>query len=209
MIEVTTDTIRELRNDPIYKKLLEVFPGGSEGNLLDITEESTAVNQIGVILKYLEKAKKPDKPLKVLETGTNKGMFTFLLSKNGGGTIYTHDLDPRTQLTADAIPGLMPNIDFHYTLGNTIATLGKYFIEDEFDFAWVDGGHYYDVALSDIFHCGRLKIPYILVDDCKYEMVSLAIRTFLETHDDYREIPNESYRDDPRGIRILTLSGIN
>jgi len=45
--------------------------------------------------------------------------------------------------------------------------------------AWVDGGHTYDVAYSDLINCARFEIPEILIDDVDMGDVRRALTQFL------------------------------
>ena len=69
---------------------------------------------------------------------------------------------------------------FHFVRGDTRSSLPTYLWlnpERVFDLIFVDGGHDYEVALSDILHCRLLAHPgtVLLVDDYNYESVRRAV----------------------------------
>ena len=113
-------------------------------------------------LSFLQKYLKKINPKFVLEIGTNLGCFSVLL-----------------------------NNFIEFIHGDSRITFSEYDSKDkEIDFAWIDGGHAFDVCLSDLINCDRLNIENIFVDDYGYptdqdnytESVRLAVNEFCDTH---------------------------
>ncbi len=90
-------------------------------------------------------------------------------------------------------------IDFH--CGDSVEILSEYTTDKQFDLAWVDGGHSYDVASSDLANCARLGIDTILLDDTRTypDRVGRAMVDFISKYE-YNLI---STSDDCRGIAWL------
>ena len=186
----------------------------TEGNLLELTDANTCTIQVETIAKYLRPATRrcynqwegsitaESRPLlRVVETGTNKGMFGLLLH-----SLIPHQFHLTTygdeQASAEAVRLLAADgVQAQFVHGNSVETFTK--DNDPYDFAWIDGGHDYDVAVSDLQHAMELGIPYILVDDAKLHSVDAAISTALNSHPTYRRTQNPLWDLDPRGIAIL------
>lgn len=185
-----------IRSLPVYTELINVHSTG-EGNLLEITDTSTAEAQISFFIWALGQSETFD----VLEIGTNKGLWGLLLSvirPNVGLT--TIDINPDSAKAADILAD-KTNLDCVYFLcGNSMDILPS--LKTGFDFAWVDGHHGYEFALSDLQNCARLGIPYIAIDDTNMGSVMQAVTTFLDTMP-YTEVPNPFITRDARKARLL------
>jgi predicted O-methyltransferase YrrM len=182
-----------------YTRLSAAF-STCEGNLLEVTDDTTAVPQIEAMEGFLRMARPSNRPIRVLETGTNKGMFGLLLSRWGGGELWTHDCDPRTKEVAKIMTENLRNIDLHYHHGPSEE--GLKLLEDVgyFDLFWVDGGHDYEVCVSDLNHAKRLKVPIVVIDDGNMDTVDKAINDVL-VDSEYVEIPNGLKDLDHRKMR--------
>jgi len=132
-------------------------------------------------LKFHEKYLKEIKPNIILETGTHKGYYSFfskgILPKV---KIYTFGINDGSQLCVDIINEYYKEKFIAFHLGDSIKTLSEFDPNGiEFDMAWVDGGHTYECAYSDLINCARLQIPHILIDDVDMSEVSQAVNNFV------------------------------
>lgn len=123
-------------------------------------------------------------PKYVLETGTHKGYYSYFLKKLLPEVkIYTFGINPESKMCVDAIEKFFAEKFITFYSGDSRETLTNFENTEEinFDLAWVDGGHEYDVALSDLNNCARLGIENILIDDCDHSGVRGALEHFLRT----------------------------
>jgi precorrin-6B methylase 2 len=189
-----------LRSLPIYRALCAVHDS-DEGNTLEIIDDATAEAQIEFHRWALGLAMTSNCGAWLfLEIGHNKGMWALLVSYiRPHCYIDAIDQNPRA---ADAAKILTEqrNIDVNFFQGKSRDVLENEIVEP-FDYAWVDGGHDYDDALSDLTHCDRLKIPFVAVDDTAYESVANAVATWLGKAP-YKEIPNPFIAADARQARL-------
>ena len=75
-----------------------------------------------------------------------------------------------------------------FTLGDSRDTLAG-FECDTVDLAWIDGGHDYSIARSDLDHAMRFRARWIAVDDAKaMPQVASAVDEALAAHSDYEKI---------------------
>lgn len=185
-----------IRSLPVYSELVNVHSTG-EGNLLEITDTDTAEAQISFFIWALGRSETFD----VLEIGTNKGLWGLLLSvirPNVGLT--TIDINPDSAKAADILADSTDLDCVYFLCGNSMDILPG--LHTRFDFAWVDGHHGYEYALSDLTHCARLGIPYIAIDDTNTGSVLDAVNNFLETTQ-YVEVPNPFIDRDTRKALLL------
>ena len=77
--------------------------------------------------------------------------------------------------------------------------------DDKIDFAWVDGGHFGEVPITDLRNCGRLNIPHILVDDYFYlqDDVMRSVKMFV-SETNYEIISHTDNTLDDRGIVYIS-----
>lgn len=184
----------------IYNQLFASVESG-EGNLLR-SDPETAEAQFHFLLLTLNRAK----PKKVLETGTNKGSFSYVLSHILHDVdIYTFDLNPQSQACVDLLNRYQHNVRIHFTPGDTKQTLAA-FNEPGIQFAWIDGGHDYDSAYSDMSHAARLGIPYIAMDDTKFPgmgHLNDVVHRIIAEHSEYRMGFNPFFDSDMRGAILI------
>ena len=185
----------QMINDPIYQKLLN-SSNSTEGGFLYDQSENGRLSQFSLMLNILNAIK----PKKILETGTQKYLFTYFLSNFiEGFELDTFDHSDVCLKSWEIINEKVPNVKFH--CGDSRETLSE-FNKDNIDLAWVDGGHDYSVCLSDIKNCIRLKIPYILVDDSRMQSVWDAIVDAIK-NELYHVVKNPYWETDNRGITVL------
>jgi len=142
------------------------------------------------------------KPKRILEIGTHKAQYCYLAKKVLPEVqIVTFGIDSPSQTCVDMVNEYYGEnfIDFH--CGDSVEILSEYTTDKQFDLAWVDGGHSYDVASSDLANCARLGIDTILLDDTRTypDRVGRAMVDFISKYG-YNLI---STSDDCRGIAWL------
>ena len=136
------------------------------------------------IIDFFKRVSKVVKPKNILEFGTNLGGSAAMqLAINQKAKLVS--FDPKTWTIERAIYNEESFIKQHKKLfGNTTAVcllhlvFGDRFqfhnrsskwvqdlVEDEFDYAFVDGSHAYLDAYNDIQNCIDLEIPYLVVDN--------------------------------------------
>ncbi|WP_186445533.1 class I SAM-dependent methyltransferase [Paenibacillus cremeus] len=180
---------------------LNTLHNSIEGNLLH-SEPQTSEAQI----HFLQYALSLAKPKKILETGTNKGFFSFLLSHLIKDVdLYTFDIDPRSKACVDYLNKCQSNVRIHLQLGDTRQTLLR-FHQQGIGFAWIDGGHQWDTAYSDIMHAIRLGVPYIAIDDVAFPGapdLPHVVAAILAAHPRYVQAANPFAANDLRGAVLL------
>lgn len=143
-------------NDYIQKNQLQI----TEGCCDNIPQEKEMLKH------YLELVK----PKTILEIGFNAGHSSEFFLKNSDATMVSFDLGEH-----DYTRECKKYIDLQYPgrhtliLGDSTKTV-KTFADIhplKFDFIFIDGGHAYEVALSDVIQCQRLAHPesIVLIDD--------------------------------------------
>lgn len=137
-------------------------------------------------------------PKVVLETGTHKANFDYFCKLILPEVkIITFGNNVKSQICVDYLNKIFePYILF--VLGDSTVTLSKYNTNNPIDFAWVDGGHTYNVCLSDLKNCARLKIPNICVDDYN-RLVKSPVTDFINS----TNYKIKSVSTDIRGIVYL------
>ncbi len=192
---ILLDYIRSL---PAYTKLINVHKTG-EGNLLELTDTSTAEAQISFFIWAVGQSNAFD----VLEIGTNKGLWGLLLSVIRPDIgLTTIDINHDSAKAADI---LIEETNLEYITffrGSSMGILPA--LHTRFDFAWSHGNHNYEYALSDLRHCAQLDIPYIAIDDTNMKSVADAVKTFL-AEGVYKEIENPFIGRDSRKARLFTV----
>lgn len=119
-----------------------------------------------MLKKYLDLIK----PKTILEIGFNAGHSSEFFLQNSDATIVSFDLGEH-----DYTRECKKYIDLQYPgrhtliLGDSTKTV-KTFADIhplKFDYIFIDGGHHYNVALSDVIQCQRLAHPesIVLIDD--------------------------------------------
>jgi predicted O-methyltransferase YrrM len=145
-----------------------------------------------------------------LETGTQKGFFGYFLSQLLGEEDYnltTCDCDERSKRAVELLA--CERISVRFIFGDTKETLPL--VDEKFDLAWIDGGHDYATALSDIRQAVRLEIPCILIDDTLSNFrqieVGKAVDDCAELWAKYDMIEPMSYPIDEAGLIAAVKKG--
>lgn len=120
------------------------------------------------------------KPNTLLETGTNKAQFCYIVKLLFPQCrITTFDVHDWCQEMVNMVLEETGTEDITFVCGNTLETMKQ--INNSFDCAWIDGGHSYEVCLSDLKECDRLGIKNILVDDWTFcGDVKIAVLDFTK-----------------------------
>lgn len=142
------------------------------------------------------------KPKRILEIGTHKAQYCYLAKKVLPEVkIVTFGIDAPSQICVDMVNEYYGEDFIEFHCGDSVETLSEYQTDKKFDLAWVDGGHSYEIALSDLTNCARLGIKTILLDDTRTypNLVGKAVSKFAEECE-YRLI---GVSDDCRGIAWL------
>ena len=184
----------------IWKNLYEQR-GGTHGHL-PLTDE---------IIEFFKKVGKITKPKNILEFGTNLGGSAAMqLSLNPKANLVT--MDPKNWNVTDAIlyypESFMSNHKGLYGDTMSVSLLKiiygdrftfikrsskwvKDLVEDDFDYAFIDGSHVFLDVYNDIQNCIDLNIPYLLIDNiaCDEDAIAkrLQVKQAVEAHSNLLE----------------------
>jgi len=141
----------------------------------------TTVNALLSQILFHEEVIDEIKPKTVLEIGTYKSMYPYFLKKNLSDVkVHTFGINEESQKCVDLVNQHFKENFVTFYAGDSTKTLTEFEPEDIiFDMAWVDGGHTYNVAYSDLVNCARLEIPEILIDDIDMQDVRKALNDFI------------------------------
>lgn len=200
-------TLESLRSTEIYKMLCEAHTS-PEGNLLEnIVNLETTNAQISFFKYALNIIKNQNIEGCLLEVGTNKGFFGYIASTIlGKRTLHTVDVNMESSKVVPILAKMGMNVIFN--CGDSTHILNNYTIDEPVAFAWVDGGHKYEEALSDLRNAARLGAKYIALDDVKFfrGQVNTAYIDFLTEHQEYMNIDNPYWEHDDVGIAWCKLT---
>lgn len=188
-----------LRSTDTFRALTEASDS-QEGNSLEWVDEATAGAQIEFHRWALWQVMEKEPGCRVLEIGHNKGMFGLLLSHiRPWAGLVALDGNPASARAA-AILNARTTLTVTFHQGDSTQVMPG--IQGRFSYAWVDGGHDTEVALSDLRHCDRLRIPWVAVDDTAYGTVADAIAEW-RARAPYVEIANPFIASDSRQARLF------
>lgn len=184
--------VQYLRQQEPYK-ILSNMPHGVEGNLLEIVDNDLSSESQIEFIRYMVKL--AGYPEVVIETGTNKGYFSYILSEiypdNIDLYIYTFDTMPQSEECIKVLDTYFDNtsksIYLNFFLGDSKQTLSDV-VTQSLDnnhsdlrycgFAWIDGGHDIPTASYDLNNMLRLGVRYIGVDDCNIPELRKLVTDF-------------------------------
>ena len=190
--------VQYLRQQEAYN-ILAALPHGVEGNLLQIVDSDLASESQIEFIRYMVKL--AGYPEVVIETGTNKGYFSYIMSEiypdNIDLYLYTFDTMPQSE---DCIKALDNHFDstgkriyLNFFLGDSKQTLTQmvddattkniYADINDCGFAWIDGGHDIPTAKSDIDNVMRLGVNYIGIDDCNIPELRTLVTDICTNND--------------------------
>lgn len=200
-------TVESLKSTEIYRMLCQIQNSG-HGNLLeDILNLETSRAQISFFKYALNIIKNQNIEGCLLEVGTNKGFFGYIASTIlGQRTLHTIDLNMESSKVVPILAKMGMNVIFN--CGDSTHILNDYKIDEPVAFAWIDGGHKYEEALSDLRNAARLGAKYIALDDVKFFQghVNVAYIDFLTEHQEYMNIDNPFWEKDDVGIAWCKLT---
>ena len=157
-----------------------------------LNESKPYKEEIDFVLSLYETfIKRNSLPANVLDLGCGSGMHLSKLPPS----VKKTGVDLSESMLAVASKRNIPNSTY------ALANIGDFQTDEQFDLAWVDGGHSYDVASSDLANCARLGIKTILLDDTRTYPHSVG-RAMIDFNNKcgYNLV---STRDDCRGIAWL------
>jgi hypothetical protein len=189
-----------VRSTDLYKELCRLS-ATDDGNLLEHTSDEVAEAQT----EFLRWALLLARPKVIVETGTNKGLFGYLVSLLLQDIVlHTLDIHPGAAQAVKTLNAAQTKVSCIFYEGDSRVTFPQ--LQIHADFAWLDGGQQHDVILSDLLQCCRLQIPYVAVDYGAYPSVGKAVAYTLD-HFPYTAVPNPFAANDSRGPLLLHLSG--
>lgn len=193
-----SDSYFEKYDFNFLNKLANVF-----GNIEGSTFFSPNMDQQKIQLEFHKKCFSKINPKNILETGTHKANYSYFIKKNYPEIkIITFGIDPQSQECVNLVEEYFNENFIEFHCGNTIETLSNYNTSLQLDLAWVDGGHNFDCAYSDLSNCARLGIKNILIDDVTLiSDVDMAVNEFLIKNPNYNLVDKS---DDERGIVWLS-----
>ena len=153
-------------------------------------------------LKYLERKLLEINPEYILEIGTELGHFCcfckLILPKCN---IVTLGIQNKSKQATDLLNNLYGSY-ITYLHGDSKVILPQTKTDKPITFAWVDGGHDYTTAYSDLVNCEKLGITNIFVDDfVGIQDVNKAVSDFIKNYPTYKVLDTNNIKlDDDRGI---------
>ena len=193
---------------PLYAALCH-SSDADEGNLLEHTDRATAAAQIATIAWVVGRY---GPPTTVVEIGTNKALFGYLLLSllpvGHPFDYHTIDPDPRAVDAAAVLGGYdrhVYNIAVHAHTGLSRDVLPRLLATIPTpDLAWVDGEHTEDAVVADLTHLADAGTRIILVDDTRLlaEVRDGLLRWRASDAARPYRMTDLAYPDDRRGIAI-------
>lgn len=185
-------------NGELYSQLYHAYET-NEGAFLQDTNRNTRIAQFTFVMNLI----KAIKPKRILETGTHKSFFAYFLSfLLDSFELTTFDMNPQSSIGVGLLNSNLQNVNIQFINGNTIETLTNFY-DNQFDMAYVDGGHDFDPAYSDFKNVMRLGIPDIIADDFKLKSVQDALNKALSEYPNYYMLENPLNDLDCRGMVLI------
>jgi len=202
--------LRSLQQDPLYQALCAVSGINTHGNLLERTDPATAESQVETIRWALWRLGEP--PAWVVETGTNRALFGYLLSRIAAAPLMldTIDPEPRSLQAVATLNAMQDRVRAVHHCGLSGDLLPLILRRGVPGLAWVDGDHSEQGCIDDLIALADAHTPMILVDDADHGEpgVQAAIARFLNEAPYTREAPPWALTEgDRRGIAVLMRRG--
>jgi predicted O-methyltransferase YrrM len=150
----------------IIEKLIQIGSKSNEGALFNNPNPQGIEEQTKFIKSFIQKYK----PKTIVEIGTNKAFFVlFVVStlEDMGliANIHTFDAADFSELCVNEVKNNFTkhNITFYY--GDSKQTFSSFDVNNQVDLTFIDGGHDYKSAASDIANAIRINSSFILLDD--------------------------------------------
>jgi len=166
-------------------------------------------------IEFQKKILQEVNPSVILEVGTHTAQFDYM-AKTFLPKVQVHSfgLDMWSLLFVALVNDYFSEEFITFHQGDSTQTLLEFTPEEAIDLAWVDGGHTFPIALSDLRECGRMNIPHILVDDFTLgehgfnAEVNAAVLRFIEESKVMKDHGHKEYEiaevsEDERGICYL------
>jgi hypothetical protein len=186
------------RATALYRQLCRV-PATDDGNLLEHTDDKIAEAQT----EFLRWALQLARPKVLLETGTQKALFGYVVSLLLRDVVlHTLDCHPGAAQAVSVLNAGQGNVTCVLHAGDSRVTFPGLSVPAAF--AWLDGSTQHEIVLSDLLQCYRLRVPYVAVDDTAYLSVRKAVDYTLD-HFPYAIIENPFRENDRRGAMLLHL----
>lgn len=192
---MAAESIRTKFDWETARELLDMYRQDGEivhGSLFDTSVEQSSWLRNSRSTKqtdFLQRVLTRLRPKTIVETGTHCGQFCLFARNLLDGELHidTFSIEDRGETCVEHLNQKYGHyLDFH--LGDSCKTLSAFSPSYQIDFIWLDGGHQYEVALSDLRNCARLQVPDLCVDDVNHEPVRRAIDVFLDENPRYEII---------------------
>ena len=141
-------------------------------------------------LIYIRSVLEKYKPFKILETGTNAGIFSWMCSNFlDDFEIHTIDWNANSKVFVDKIKDYFNKGEITFYNKKSPECFDNSWWDESpfekinFDFAFLDAGHTYDILLGELRAAGNLNIPVIMVDDWSDDKLNRAIEDFVNESD--------------------------
>ena len=138
-------------------------------------------------LAFQKKILQEVNPATILEVGTHTAHFDYMAKVFLPEVkVHSFGLDQWSILFVALVHDYFSEDFITFHKGDSTKTLAEFTPEVPMDLAWVDGGHTFPIALSDLRECGQMNIPHILVDDFSLgehglnAEVNAAVQRFVE-----------------------------
>ena len=201
-------TLDALRASPLYAPLCATFVA-TEGNLLELTEDDTALQQIATI-RWALMAHGPlfemGAPIAVAEVGFHKGFFALTLRHLTDAIVHVYacDLKPESARAAELLNAADLGMAVAFTPGDSWLVWGGVLerIGRSADIAWIDGGHEAETLAHDLSMAMEYGARLILVDDAAWlSGLAAVIQDCANVYGYTRVTPPTP--QDRRGIAVL------
>lgn len=198
-------TLDALRSDPLFPALCATFVA-EEGNLLERTEDDTAVQQLATIRWAVESY--APRLNNTAEVGFHKGFFFLLLQHLRPDDMFDHyacDIRPESEAAAHMLNKRAAwGALVHFTPGDSRLVWADVLesIGQPADIAWIDGGHTGGVLAHDLAMAMDYGARLILVDDAAWlSGLGRVIQDCANAYGYERITPPTP--EDRRGIAVL------
>lgn len=202
-------TLDDLRADPLYPALCATFDA-PEGNLLERTEDDTAVQQLATIrwaVETLHTVLDGPSPIWVAEVGFHKGFFVLALRHILPDItlhLYACDIRPESARAVELLNAADLGLAVRFTPGDSRLVWADVLesIGQPADIAWIDGGHTDGVLAHDLAMAMDYGARLILVDDATWlSGLGRVIQDCANVYGYERVTPPTP--EDRRGIAVL------
>lgn len=190
----------------IIEKLKQIGSLSNEGSLFNNPNSKGIEEQTKLIKSFIEKYK----PKTIVEIGTNKAFFVlFLVSVLEEleliSNIHTFDSASFSELCVNKVKNNFPkqNISFYY--GDSKQTFSSFNTNTQVDLTFIDGGHDYKSAASDIANAIRINSSFILLDDYNSDCKSCEVKIAVDDSLLFKlyELVESTDKIDDRGMSLF------